>query len=115
MLSGCLKRCCCASAPAAKPMELRSGKSALRGELGLPEYWETSRLALVGQTRFKSGEAKNTDGLGCFLLTEHRGARRAIPPCGLLTTVAYKFGKQSAPYALEGSIAITGALVQWMG
>ena len=71
------------------------------------------QAALVGQTCFKSGEAKNTYGTGCFLLM-NTGARPVQSSCGLLTTVAYRFGSQPAAYALEGSIAITGALVQWM-
>src|SRR6202795_4040033 len=71
------------------------------------------QAALVGQTCFKSGEAKNTYGTGCFLLM-NTGERAVRSTCGLLTTVAYKFRKQPAKYALEGSIAITGALVQWI-
>jgi glycerol kinase len=71
------------------------------------------QAALVGQTCFKSGEAKNTYGTGCFLLM-NTGERAVRSTCGLLTTVAYKFGKEPARYALEGSIAITGALVQWI-
>ncbi|MBB5056302.1 glycerol kinase [Granulicella aggregans] len=69
--------------------------------------------ALVGQTCFKSGEAKNTYGTGCFMLL-NTGEKRVISKNGLLTTLAYKFGDQPAIYALEGSIAITGALVQWV-
>jgi glycerol kinase len=71
------------------------------------------QAALVGQTCFKSGEAKNTYGTGCFLLM-NTGESAVRSKCGLVTTVAYKFGKQPARYALEGSIAITGALVQWV-
>jgi glycerol kinase len=71
------------------------------------------QAALVGQTCFEPGQAKNTYGTGSFLLlnTGHRAVRSQH---GLLTTVAYKFGAQPACYALEGSIAITGALVQWL-
>jgi glycerol kinase len=71
------------------------------------------QAALVGQTCFKSGEAKNTYGTGCFLLM-NTGESAVRSKCGLLTTVAYKFWQQPARYALEGSIAITGALVQWV-
>ena len=71
------------------------------------------QAALVGQSCFKPGEAKNTYGTGCFLLM-NTGPRAVQSTCGLLTTVAYKLGEQPANYALEGSIAITGALVQWM-
>ena len=71
------------------------------------------QAALVGQTCFQPGEAKNTYGTGCFLLL-NTGQRISHSHHGLLTTVAYKFGAQPAVYALEGSIAITGALVQWL-
>ncbi|MGB6265428.1 MAG: glycerol kinase GlpK [Candidatus Acidiferrales bacterium] len=71
------------------------------------------QAALVGQTCFNPGEAKNTYGTGCFML-ENTGAEIVHSRFGLLTTVAYKFGAQPAHYALEGSIAITGALVQWL-
>ncbi len=71
------------------------------------------QAALVGQTCFQPGEVKNTYGTGCFLLMNT--GERAVPSnFGLLTTVAYKFGESPAQYALEGSVAITGALVQWL-
>src|SRR5437588_12835353 len=69
------------------------------------------QAALVGQTCFRPGEAKNTYGTGCFLLM-NTGEKPVQSKCGLLTTVAFKFGSKPAHYALEGSIAITGALVQ---
>jgi glycerol kinase len=71
------------------------------------------QAALVGQACFKRGEAKNTYGTGCFLLM-NTGSAAVQSNFGLLTTVAYQFGKQPAQYALEGSVAIAGALVQWM-
>jgi glycerol kinase len=71
------------------------------------------QAALVGQTCFRSGEAKNTYGTGCFLLM-NTGAKPRESKHGLLTTVAYKLGEQPARYALEGSVAIGGALVQWL-
>jgi glycerol kinase len=71
------------------------------------------QAALVGQTCLKEGEAKNTYGTGCFLLM-NTGARPVQSNAGLLTTVAYKLGSEPANYALEGSVAITGALVQWI-
>jgi glycerol kinase len=71
------------------------------------------QAALVGQTCFKSGEAKNTYGTGCFLLM-NTGESPVESKHGLLTTVAYKMGMQPACYALEGSVAIGGALVQWL-
>jgi glycerol kinase len=71
------------------------------------------QAALVGQTCFEAGEAKNTYGTGCFLLM-NTGTRKVDSKSGLLTTVGYKLGEHPAHYALEGSIAITGALVQWV-
>jgi glycerol kinase len=71
------------------------------------------QAALVGQACFRPGEVKNTYGTGCFLLM-NTGERLVPSTFGLLTTVAYKFGGAAAHYALEGSVAITGALVQWL-
>ena len=71
------------------------------------------QAALVGQACFRPGEVKNTYGTGCFLLM-NTGEQQVPSQFGLLTTVAYKFGKTPAHYALEGSVAITGALVQWL-
>jgi glycerol kinase len=71
------------------------------------------QAALVGQVCLKLGEAKNTYGTGCFMLL-NTGAKIVPSKFGLITTVAYKLGDKSVHYALEGSIAITGALVQWL-
>jgi glycerol kinase len=71
------------------------------------------QAALVGQTCFRSGEAKNTYGTGCFLLM-NTGENPVQSQHGLLATVAYKAAGQQAQYALEGSVAIAGALVQWL-
>jgi glycerol kinase len=71
------------------------------------------QAALVGQTCFAPGEAKNTYGTGCFLLM-NTGTTPVASTSGLVTTVAYQLGDAPACYALEGSIAITGALVQWL-
>jgi len=71
------------------------------------------QAAMVGQTCFDVGEAKNTYGTGSFMLL-NTGTKLVPSKSGLLTTVCYKFGDQPAVYALEGSIAITGALVQWL-
>ena len=71
------------------------------------------QAALVGQTCFSPGEAKNTYGTGCFMLL-NTGTKAVPSKSGLLTTLGYKFGDEPAVYALEGSIAITGALVQWL-
>jgi glycerol kinase len=71
------------------------------------------QAALFGQTCFAVGEAKNTYGTGNFLLL-NTGNSPIQSQNGLLTTLAYKIGDQKAVYCLEGSIAITGALVQWL-
>ena len=71
------------------------------------------QAALVGQACFRPGEAKNTYGTGCFLLM-NTGEKAIASTAGLITTVAYKIAKERACYALEGSIAVTGALVQWL-
>jgi len=71
------------------------------------------QAALVGQTCFETGEAKNTYGTGCFLLL-NTGSRRIPSTQGLITTLAYQISGHDPVYALEGSIAIAGALVQWM-
>ena len=71
------------------------------------------QAATVGQTCFAAGEAKNTYGTGCFMLL-NTGTEIVPSKHGLLTTTCYKFGDAPTVYALEGSIAITGALVQWL-
>lgn len=71
------------------------------------------QAALVGQTCFERGEAKNTYGTGCFLLM-NTGTIPVESKAGLATTVAYQMGTEPAHYALEGSVAITGSLVQWL-
>jgi len=71
------------------------------------------QAALFGQTCFNKGDAKNTYGTGCFMLM-NTGTEPIKSKSGLLTTVGYKIGSEPAVYCLEGSIAITGALVQWL-
>ena len=71
------------------------------------------QAALFGQTCFAPGEAKNTYGTGCFMLM-NTGTAPVASKSGLLTTVGYRVGREPATYALEGSIAIAGALVQWL-
>lgn len=71
------------------------------------------QAALFGQTCFAPGEAKNTYGTGCFLLL-NTGGRIVQSKHGMLTTLAYKIGDSDPVYALEGSIAIAGSLVQWL-
>ena len=71
------------------------------------------QAALMGQACFAPGEAKNTYGTGCFLLM-NTGERPVASASGLVTTVAWRLGADKPCYALEGSIAVTGALVQWL-
>ncbi len=71
------------------------------------------QAALVGQTCYAPGEAKNTYGTGCFLLM-NTGPKPVRSNAGLITTVAYQLGSAAPCYALEGSVAIAGALVQWL-
>jgi len=71
------------------------------------------QAALFGQTCFTPGEAKCTYGTGAFLLL-NTGDAPVASTHGLLTTVGYQIGDQAPTYALEGSIAVTGSLVQWM-
>jgi glycerol kinase len=80
---------------------------SVAGDLG------DQQAALFGQTCFSVGEAKNTYGTGNFLLL-NTGTEIVQSKSGLLTTLAYKIGDQPATYCLEGAIAITGALVQWL-
>ncbi len=79
----------------------------LAGDLG------DQQAALFGQACFLPGEAKNTFGTGCFMLM-NTGASPVPSKSGLLTTLGYKIGSQPAVYCLEGSVAIAGALVQWL-
>jgi glycerol kinase len=71
------------------------------------------QAALVGQACFSPGEAKNTYGTGCFLLL-NTGETPVASRHGLITSVAYRLGSQAPVYCLEGSIAVAGALVQWL-
>jgi glycerol kinase len=79
----------------------------IAGDLG------DQQAATFGQACFDVGEAKNTYGTGNFLLL-NTGTEAVQSKSGLITTVGYKVGDQDAVYCLEGSIAITGALVQWL-
>ena len=85
----------------------KMGNVPVAGDLG------DQQAALFGQTCFSPGEAKNTYGTGCFMLL-NTGTKPVQSKNGLLTTLGYKIGDQAAVYCLEGSIAITGALVQWL-
>jgi glycerol kinase len=86
------------------------------GELaGIPVAGDLGdqQAAIFGQTCYSVGEAKNTYGTGNFMLL-NTGTKPVQSKNGLLTTLGYKIGSQPAVYCLEGSIAITGALVQWL-
>ena len=71
------------------------------------------QAALFGQACYRPGEAKNTYGTGCFMLM-NTGARKVKSTCGLLTTVGYQIEGADPIFALEGSVAVTGSLVQWL-
>ncbi|MCL4249675.1 MAG: glycerol kinase GlpK [Anaerolineae bacterium] len=88
-------------------LRLTGGDIPITGILG------DQQAALYGQTCFSVGEAKNTYGTGNFMLI-NTGTDAVPSKNGLLTTLAYKIGTQPAVYALEGSIAVTGSLVQWL-
>jgi glycerol kinase len=91
--------------------EVRSGGGMqgvkIAGDLG------DQQAATFGQTCFSPGEAKNTYGTGNFLLL-NTGNEAVHSKSGLITTVGYKIGDEPAVYCLEGSIAVTGSLVQWL-
>ena len=93
----------------------RYGEATLEAIQGVPiaGILGDQQAALVGQTCFRAGEAKNTYGTGCFLLM-NTGREIVHSTCGLLTTVAFRWSGEPASYALEGSVAIAGALVQWI-
>ncbi len=101
--------------PAIVPSSHVAGEATVAPLAGIPiaGILGDQQAALVGQTCFGPGEAKNTYGTGCFLLL-NTGPKPVQSRAGLLTTVAYQLAGQPAVYALEGSIAITGALVQWL-
>ena len=91
------------------------GEAALAAIRGVPiaGILGDQQAALMGQACFQAGEAKNTYGTGCFLLM-NTGREIVHSRHGLLTTVAFRLKGRPAHYALEGSVAITGALVQWI-
>jgi glycerol kinase len=104
--------------PAAMLPEIRASSEAY-GEAGPPiagvpvaSALGDQHAALVGQTCFSPGDAKCTFGTGSFFVL-NTGERPVTSNNGLLTTLAYKLGSAEPAYALEGSIAVTGALVQW--
>jgi glycerol kinase len=84
-----------------------SSKIPVCGDLG------DQQAALVGQACFREGESKNTYGTGCFMLS-NIGNSPKLSKEGLLTTCAYSFEERKTVYALEGSIAIAGSVIQWL-
>jgi glycerol kinase len=103
---GCLPKICASSefyGACAAPLE----GVPLAGALG------DQQAALLGQACLAPGQAKNTYGTGCFLLMNTGGSPRASQR-GLVTTLAYQLGSSPPVYALEGSVAIAGALTQWL-
>lgn len=87
--------------------------SSLLRETPLAGILGDQQAATFGQAAFAAGESKNTYGTGCFLLF-NTGEEIVHSTNGLLTTVGYKLGDAPAHYALEGSIAVTGSLIQWL-
>ncbi|MFT3877695.1 MAG: glycerol kinase GlpK [Propioniciclava sp.] len=83
------------------------GGVPIAGDLG------DQQAATFGQAAFEAGMAKNTYGTGCFMLM-NTGEEKVPSKNGLLTTVCYQIGDRKPVYALEGSIAVTGSLVQWL-
>jgi glycerol kinase len=105
--------------PRAMLPEIRSSSEVYATALGLLEGAPVAaalgdqQAALFGQTCFAVGEGKCTYGTGAFLLV-NTGEQIVHSDHGLLTTVGYRIGAAPAIYALEGSIAVTGSLVQWV-
>ena len=101
--------------PRIAPSSASYGAAAIDALRGVPiaGILGDQQAALVGQACFEPGEAKNTYGTGCFMLM-NTGTSPVPSTAGLVTTVAYQLGDEAPHYALEGSIAIAGALVQWL-
>ncbi len=90
-----------------------SGPSSLLREVPIAGILGDQQAATFGQAAFSAGESKNTYGTGNFLIV-NTGEEIVHSHHGLLTTVAYKLGENAPRYALEGSIAVTGSLIQWL-
>jgi glycerol kinase len=101
--------------PRIAPSSASYGASKISALNGVPiaGILGDQQAALVGQACFEPGEAKNTYGTGCFMLM-NTGTQAVPSTAGLITTVAYQIGDEPPHYALEGSIAMAGALVQWL-
>jgi glycerol kinase len=96
----------------AQPLAMTALDGPLGGHVPIRCILGDQHAALIGQACFDPGESKNTYGTGCFMLM-NTGTKPVPSSHGLLTTVAYQFAGQPAVYALEGSIADAGSLVQW--
>jgi glycerol kinase len=96
-----------------EPYGLTTAEGPFGGALAIPGMLGDQQAAMAGQVCFTPGEAKNTYGTGNFLLL-NTGTDIVRSTHGLLTTVCFKFGTGPATFALEGSIAVTGAAVQWL-
>lgn len=88
-------------------------KQGLLADIPIAGILGDQQAATFGQACFEVGMAKNTYGTGCFMIM-NTGETPVFSDNGLLTTVCYKIGNQPAVYALEGSIAVAGSLVQWL-
>jgi glycerol kinase len=97
----------------AEPHGVTSSAGPFAGQVPITGVLGDQQAATVGQVCFAPGEAKNTYGTGNFLLL-NTGTDIVRSSSGLLTTVCFKFGAEPAVFALEGSIAVTGAAVQWL-
>ena len=99
--------------PTVRPSAFDYGElSFLRSDVHITGVIGDQQAALFGQTCFEAGESKNTYGTGCFLLV-NTGDQPVLSKNGLLTTVAWQIGNE-VTYALEGSVFIGGAVVQWL-
>ena len=99
--------------PTVRPSAYNYGElSFMRSDVRICGVVGDQQAALFGQTCFEAGESKNTYGTGCFLLV-NTGDKPVLSQNGLLTTVAWQIGEQ-VTYALEGSVFIGGAVVQWL-
>jgi glycerol kinase len=96
-----------------EPYGLTTAEGPFGGVLPITGMLGDQQAAMAGQVCFAPGEAKNTYGTGNFLLL-NTGSDIVRSASGLLTTVCFKFGAEPATFALEGSIAVTGAAVQWL-
>ena len=91
----------------------RGRKNGLLVDTPIAGILGDQQAATFGQACFEAGQAKNTYGTGCFTLM-NTGTEPVFSKNGLLTTVLYQLGDEAPVYALEGSVAVAGSLVQWL-